>query len=300
MVERIDYDLLFRWFVGLRIEDAVWDATTFIVIKIKNAVEPNWQKNGKPFNTIEYYIMDLADDIAYSTYDLEDCLKAGFLTPADILSSKNDLLNRVAIKVSRKTTTSVNARDVLETFWDMFSSILPNDSVADSEGSEEVNVTDDLVKVIRAYQSSRNLAQSGFLRTSLTSQLVGEFIDGVRVKPNPEFPALSEAYLEPDVLKKVEILKNYTYEAMIYSARVKVAEYRGYEVVAQIFDALSGVKGYLLMPDDARELYDDYEANASARKRVVCDFVAGMTDRYAIEFFGRLHSEFAESMFKPI
>jgi transposase len=26
--ERIDYDLLFRWFVGLGIEDAVWDATS--------------------------------------------------------------------------------------------------------------------------------------------------------------------------------------------------------------------------------------------------------------------------------
>ena len=29
LVERIDYDLLFRWFVGLGIEDDVWDATTF-------------------------------------------------------------------------------------------------------------------------------------------------------------------------------------------------------------------------------------------------------------------------------
>ena len=29
LVERIDYDLLFRWFVGLGIEDAVWDARTF-------------------------------------------------------------------------------------------------------------------------------------------------------------------------------------------------------------------------------------------------------------------------------
>ena len=29
VVERIDYDLLFRWFVGLGIEDRVWDATTF-------------------------------------------------------------------------------------------------------------------------------------------------------------------------------------------------------------------------------------------------------------------------------
>ena len=29
LVERIDTDLLFRWFVGLGIEDVVWDATSF-------------------------------------------------------------------------------------------------------------------------------------------------------------------------------------------------------------------------------------------------------------------------------
>ena len=28
-MERIDFDLLFRWFVGLGIDDAVWDASTF-------------------------------------------------------------------------------------------------------------------------------------------------------------------------------------------------------------------------------------------------------------------------------
>ena len=29
LVDRLDHDLLFRWFVGLGIEDPVWDATTF-------------------------------------------------------------------------------------------------------------------------------------------------------------------------------------------------------------------------------------------------------------------------------
>lgn len=29
LVERLEFDLLFRWLVGLRIDDAVWDATTF-------------------------------------------------------------------------------------------------------------------------------------------------------------------------------------------------------------------------------------------------------------------------------
>src|SRR5204863_9702521 len=29
LMEQLDYNLLFRWFVGLDIDDAVWDATTF-------------------------------------------------------------------------------------------------------------------------------------------------------------------------------------------------------------------------------------------------------------------------------
>ena len=29
LMERLDYDLLFRWFVGLGIDDAVWDHSTF-------------------------------------------------------------------------------------------------------------------------------------------------------------------------------------------------------------------------------------------------------------------------------
>jgi transposase len=29
LMERLEFDLLFRWFVGLGIDDAVWDASTF-------------------------------------------------------------------------------------------------------------------------------------------------------------------------------------------------------------------------------------------------------------------------------
>ena len=29
LVEQLDYNLLFRWFIGLQIDDRVWDATTF-------------------------------------------------------------------------------------------------------------------------------------------------------------------------------------------------------------------------------------------------------------------------------
>ena len=29
LMERLEYDLLFRWFVGLGVDDAVWDHSTF-------------------------------------------------------------------------------------------------------------------------------------------------------------------------------------------------------------------------------------------------------------------------------
>jgi transposase len=31
LVEQLDYNLLFRWFVGLSADDAVWDATSFTI-----------------------------------------------------------------------------------------------------------------------------------------------------------------------------------------------------------------------------------------------------------------------------
>ena len=57
-----------------------YDSEKDLVNKIKNSVNGNGVGN-ELFKTIECQIMDLADDIAYSTYDLEDALKAGFVTP---------------------------------------------------------------------------------------------------------------------------------------------------------------------------------------------------------------------------
>jgi dGTPase len=134
----------------------------------------------------------------------------------------------------------------------------------------------------------------------LSSQLVGESIEAVEVDVNEQFPMLSTVRLHPDAHAKVEVLKQYTYHSTIFSSRVSIPEYRGYEVVREIFNALSGKRGHLLMPDDVRSLHASCDGDLDSQMRIVSDFVAGMTDRCAIEFFGRLHSDNAQSMFKPI
>ena len=110
---------------------------------------------------------------------------------------------------------------------------------------------------------------------------------------------MSVVQLSPNARRKVEILKQYTFLATIHSPRVKLAEFKGYDVVSKIFDALAGPNGDLLMPDDMRERHASAKTDGG-KMRIVCDFVAGMTDRYATEFYGRLYSDVSQSMFKPI
>ena len=260
-----------------------------LVQKIKLAVA------GSPVDelkTVECAIMDLADDIAYSTYDLEDSLKAGFLTPAGILASSDALLFQVAKKVSGELGLDISPADVSQVFVNIFDFDNSLDREAEDEGP--------LVNFISRYRAYEQVASSAYFRTQLSSQLVKEAINSVQIDYHSPNPVLSKVYLSPEAHLQVEVLKQYTFLATIYSSRVKLPEFRGYEVVKGLFKALAGKPGNLLMPDDVREQFESVGADHDTQMRIVCDFVAGMTDRYAMEFYGRLHSDTAQSMFKPV
>jgi dGTPase len=66
-----------------------------LVAEIKRHVIGSEEVDG-PFKTIECSIMDIADDIAYSTYDLEGIFKSGFLSPMRLLSLDDEVYENVA------------------------------------------------------------------------------------------------------------------------------------------------------------------------------------------------------------
>jgi dGTPase len=104
---------------------------------------------------------------------------------------------------------------------------------------------------------------------------------------------------DDETFKKVEVLKNFAYQGLIMSPMLKVAEHRGKEIVQETFRALDSAHGHLLMPSDCRALYGALK-EPDERRRVVCDFMAGMTDRYAIQFYGRLFGTNPESIYSPL
>ncbi|MFZ5621447.1 MAG: deoxyguanosinetriphosphate triphosphohydrolase family protein [Pseudomonadota bacterium] len=299
---KYDNEIPIRRRKGSKLVKGYYASEAVIIRNIKRNVLGSFAR--RKLKTVECQIMDIADDIAYSTYDLEDTLKAGFLTPLGMLSTNAELLHRIANKISKSIGGRFTASDVSETLLDIFAGIFsfPKEYAIkdlinlDSKKASALSVT-------YVSRTSGNLASSGYLRTGFTSQLVNEFINGIEVEVDARCPPLSAVRLSPEVLRKVEVLKHYTYEATIMSPRLKVVQHRGYEIVRTIFEALDGrsdsMGGYLLLPDDFRAVYDAVRS-IHDRKRVICDFVAGMTDRYAVEFYSRLKSENAQTIFKPL
>jgi dGTPase len=266
-----------------------------IVDKIKHAVVGNRLDNNS-FKTIECSIMDLADDIAYSTYDMEDTLKGGFVNPIQIVSTEGQIMREVANACKKKLGREFDERDAIRVLLSIF------DDVFGANGNNKVRIKDQALLTEYISESWRNcqkFVENGYIRVDFTSQLVGEFIRGVDADVDEETPPLSSAKLDREKEEKVEVLKHFTYQNMIMSSRMKVTEYRGQEIVTAIFKALSGTKGHMLLPNDFREIHERVRGK-EAQMRTICDFIAGMTDRYALEFYGRLTSENAQTIFKPL
>jgi len=279
-----------------------YDSETSLVRKIKEHVT-GYKDFTDPFKTIECSIMDIADDIAYSTFDLEDAFKANFLHPMNLLAVKASVLSNVHKKVILNDEFSgLTEDDVLRILQTCIRPYLKKEHFPELK---DANLEDDSWLAVTTglfYRSASRLNYDGYVRSQFSSAMVTEFIDGISVDLNKEFPALSKIKVDREVKAKIECIKHFVYCSITLSSRLRIPEYRGYEIVNSIFTILDQSDrnpGSDLLPDDFLDIYRK-SADLAHQKRTICDFVAGMTDRYVIEFYGRLKSENPETIFKPI
>ncbi|MGA2765917.1 MAG: dGTP triphosphohydrolase [Spirochaetia bacterium] len=271
---------------GDTVRKGFYDTELDLVSRLLEHVAPGTKE--QDFRTIECSIMDLADNIAYSTYALEDALKANFTSPLDIISLDPYLLEQIR----QELDDELNVQEIKDVLYWVF-----------SKGLEEENGDQELPHIAllsTASVFSKRIVNDGYARADLTSYLVGRFIQAAHLDTTQPNPALWRVTLDPETDRTVDVLKKFSYVVLINSSLIKIVEMRGKEIVSKIFRAIkrSTSSRNNLLPPDFRRVYDRVEE--CDKNRVICDFIAGMTDRYALEFYGRLYSENPQTIFKPL
>lgn len=289
------------------VEKGYYNEDKELVYRIKSAVLPG-VSSLDAFKTIECSIMDVADDIAYSTYDLEDVFKSGVLKPLDLFGLDDAIYDAVVSTTNKRLIKQYAASgDQLITkpeihailFYLLSDLFIIEDEQKALLRNRKIDMEyKKMLFSAEVQQISRKIARNGYDRTHFTSGLVAQFLSNVEVVAHPLHPQLHKAQLEQNTFVLVEVLKNITYEAVIRSPIMQTVEFRGKDIVARIFKAIVEDDGSRLLPDDYREVYK--HGNDMGKHRAVCDFIAGMTDRYALEFYSRLFGEQGLTMHKPL
>ncbi len=205
------------------------------------------------FKSIECQIMDWADDTAYSLNDLSDSVRAGFLHLEKIES------------------------------W------AEQHGHATGEGTP----LGDLMRAIRRHKVD-----------PFVGKRIGRYIRSTRLETDENFlSAETNRYhyrlvVDEDVRAESSLFKRLAFEVVFLSPQLKQLEHKGSRMLRRMWEvlgeryiaggAIDGQDFQLLPADTAREITET--AEMAVRARLVCDFLAGMTDGYAARTYKRLFS----------
>lgn len=123
-------------------------------------------------------------------------------------------------------------------------------------------------------------------RKSLIGRLVNLFVTSVELRQESGFshPLLRYRVVLPSLAGKLlNVLKALTLDLVIQRAEVQQLERRGQRIVEKLFEELSSDPKQLI-PKEAWGSLDQ----SDTEERRVCDYIAGMTDRYAERIYQRL------------
>jgi dGTPase len=204
--------------------------------------------NKTKFKSVDCSIMELADDIAYGIHDLEDAIVTGIVTQHDF---EIHVINKL--------------RQLDDQWLEQYSQTLTAQLF-----SEHHHLQKDAIGGLVNY-----------LITAIELTDLNELIDNV----NFEEDLLRYNATLPKVTKQVlQIFKDFVFNFVIKQTNIQRLEYKGQQIVMELFEALSSDPLRLLPSNTARRWQHALNNNGNTH-RVIADYVAGMTDEYA----SRLH-----------
>ncbi|MFZ3070916.1 MAG: deoxyguanosinetriphosphate triphosphohydrolase [Anaerolineaceae bacterium] len=189
---------------------------------------------------LEAQIANIADELAYTSHDLDDGLRAGMITPSQ--------LDGIAI-------------------WEI---------VNESIGRRKTETLDELTR----HQIIRRLI--GFEVTDLI-QSIDRYLRKSGVKSALELQKLpyNVVGFSEDMYRRNRELKDFLFANLYRHYRVVRMAAKAERIVTEIFNMYQSTPSTL--PANVQELIGE-----RGLERTICDYIAGMTDRFAIDEYRRL------------
>ncbi|MDY6787466.1 MAG: deoxyguanosinetriphosphate triphosphohydrolase [candidate division WOR-3 bacterium] len=188
-------------------------------------------------SSIEGQIVNIADEIAYNSHDLDDGLESGFINTDQLMS--------------------------IPLFKEYYEKLKKNE---DDEKMLRFAIVRELI----------GAQISDAVRSTLEriEKLGVESVDDVRVNDNI-------VDYSDEMRAKNTKLKQFLYEKLYSHYKVLKMQHKAERYMEALFDIYN---------EDIRQLPDSYleRIDTDGRERVLCDYIAGMTDRYAQDEYTRL------------
>jgi dGTPase len=206
--------------------------------KAKHFDIAEYQPEKRP--TLEGQIIDLADEIAYNNHDIDDGLKARYITLGELAGLK--LWQETFHKVARKHPGLDEERHIYQTISHLIG-ILINDVVE----TTQKNIAE---QNIRSLEDVRNHTEKMVDLSAETK------------------------------LKNIE-LKRFLRQRLYRHYKVERMRLKAQRFLTILFESYT--QNPTLLPRNYQE-----KCKTLGRERVICDYIAGMTDRFALDEYKRL------------
>lgn len=226
--------------------------------------------------TLEAQLMDLCDDIAYSTHDIEDGIRAGKIQMNRTFFEDDWLVEHVMQEII-------------------------NDNSNGDVGWDQVDMKAMVKRVLENYLTQWETIyaecdhESSRTRREMKARWVNKFASQVGIIDDPgkswkRVTFVNDGQEDLEMLRTMEIVKKLAWVTLIKDFRVQRLQTSSEIIIKRLWESFKDYEtGRLILPPDWIETYEHHKSSWPW-ERLVADYISGMTDSYAGKVCAELYA----------